>query len=155
MANTQAVSTTFKKELLTGKHAFGLPPVRATSVKDTFRAALYLASATLNAATSTYSTTGEVTGAGYTAGGITVTNAIEPANGTVTAGGTAGYWTPSTQLSWSGITASAFDAVEIYNSTQGNSVVGIWTFGSQSVTAGTFTLNMPTNDADNALLRIV
>jgi hypothetical protein len=150
MANTQAICTSFKTELLNGIHAFGTTVVRGATTKDTFKAALFLASATLNAATATYSSTGEVSGTNYTAGGVTVTNANAPA-----ASGTTAYWTPSASFAWTNVTlASAFDAVQIYNSTQGDKSVSIHTFGSQTVTAGNFTLTMPTNDATNALLRL-
>ena len=150
MANTQAMCTSFKGELLTGTHNFGVAPTRGTTAADTFKAALYLASATMGAGTTAYTATGEVTGAGYTAGGVTVTNATPP-----TPGGTSGYWTPSASLVYSAVTlTTAFDAVLIYNSTQGNKAVSMHTFGSQTVTAGTFTLTMPTNAAGTALINI-
>ncbi len=75
MANTQAMCTSFKTELLTATHNFGTAPTRGTGTADTFYGALYLASATLNASTTAYTTTGEVSGPGYSAGGIAVTNA--------------------------------------------------------------------------------
>jgi hypothetical protein len=65
------------------------------------------------------------------------------------------YWTPSASFSWSALTVTtAFDAVLVYNSTQSNKAVSVHTFGSQTITAGTFTLTMPTNDTTNALLRL-
>jgi hypothetical protein len=150
MANTQAMTTSFKGELLTATHNFGTAPIRAATTADTFKAALYLASATVNATTTAYSSTGEVTGTNYTAGGVTVTNATAP-----TTGGTTAYWTPSASIVYTNVTLStAFDAVLIYNSTQSNKAVSVHTFGSQTVTAGTFTLTMPTNDATNGLIRI-
>jgi len=150
MPNTQAMCTSFKGEILTGTHNFGVAPIRAATTADTFKAALYLASATFNATTTAYSATGEVTGAGYTAGGINVTNATAP-----TTGGTTGYWTPSASLVYTSVTLStAFDAVLIYNSTQGNRAVSVHTFGSQTVTAGTFTLTMPSNAPGTALINI-
>ena len=150
MANTQAMCTSFKGELLTATHNFGTAPTRGTGAADTFKGALYLASATVNAATTAYSSTGEVTGTNYTAGGVTVTNATAP-----TTSGTTAYWTPSASLVYTNVTLStAFDAVLIYNSTQSNKAVSVHTFGSQTVTAGTFTLTMPTNDATNGLIRI-
>lgn len=142
--------TSFKGEILTGTHNFGVAPIRAATTADTFKAALYLASATVNATTTAYSATGEVTGTGYTAGGINVTNATAP-----TTSGTTGYWTPSASLVYSTVTlTTAFDAVLIYNSTQGNKAVSVHTFGSQTVTAGTFTLTMPANAAGTALINI-
>jgi hypothetical protein len=150
MANTQAMCTSFKRELMTGTHNFGVAPVRATTAADTFKAALYLASATVNAATTVYSSTGEVTGTGYTAGGITVTNANVPASS-----GTTGYWTPSASFSWTSVTlATSFDAVLVYNSTQGNKAVSVHTFTPQTVLAGNFSLTIPTNDSASALLRV-
>lgn len=151
MANSQAMCTSFKVEILGGVHAIGTPPTRATTAKDTFKAALYLASASLGAGTTAYNASGEVSGAGYSAGGITVTNAIAPSSS-----GTTAYWTPSASLTYSAVTlTTAFDAVLIYNSTQGDKAVAVYTFGSQTVTAGNFILTMPTNDSSTALLRIV
>jgi hypothetical protein len=151
MANTQAMTTSFKSEILQGVHNFGTAPVRASGAADTFSAALYLASATINAATTAYSTTGEVTGTNYTPGGVVVTNATPP-----TTSGTTAYWTPSASIVYTNVTlAVAFDAVLIYNTTQSNKAVSVHTFGSQTVTAGTFTLVMPVNAAGTALLNIV
>ena len=150
MANTQAMCTSFKGELLTATHNFGASPTRAGSTADTFKAALYLASATVNASTTAYSTTNEVTGTNYTAGGATVTNATAPATS-----GTTAYWTPSASITYSNVTLStAFDTMLMYNSTQSNKAVAVYTFGSQTITAGTFTLTMPTNDATTGLLRL-
>lgn len=150
MANTQAICTSFKQELLQGIHALGTSVVRAATTADTFKAALYLASATLGAATTAYSATGEVSGTNYTAGGVTVTNGNAPATS-----GTTAYWTPSASFSWNNVTlATAFDTVLIYNSTQSNRAVAVYTFGSQTVSAGNFSLTMPSNDSSNALLRL-
>lgn len=148
MANTQAVATSFKVEQLNGIHALGTSVVRAATTADTFKAALYLASATVNASTTAYSATNEVSGAGYTAGGVTFTW-VTPAST-----GTTAYTTPSASFSWTGLTATAFDCVLLYNSTQSNKAVAVYTFGSQTVTAGNFSLTMPTNDSTNGLLRI-
>jgi hypothetical protein len=155
MANTQSMCTSFMGELLTGTHNFGVAPIRAATTADTFKAALYLTSATVNAATTAYSATGEVSGTGYTAGGVTVTNATPPAatNSSATAG--VAYWTPSASITYTGVTlTTAFDTVLIYNSTQGNKSVSVHTFGSQTITAGTFTLTMPSNTTSTALLRL-
>ena len=150
MSNTQAMATSFKGEILSGIHALGTTVIRAGTGADTLKAALYLASATINAATTAYSATGEVSGTGYSAGGVTVTNATAP-----TTSGTTGYWTPSASLTYTTVTlTTAFDCVLIYNSTQSNKAISAHTFGSQTVTAGTFTLTMPVNDASNALIRI-
>ena len=155
MANTQSMCTSFLGELLTGTHNFGTAPVRATGTADAFKGALYLASATLNASTTAYSTTGEVTGTGYSPGGEAVTNATPPtaANTSATAG--TAYWTPSASLVFSSVTlTTAFDTVLIYNSTQSNKAVSVHTFGSQTITAGNFTLTMPSNTSSTALLRL-
>lgn len=151
MANTQAMATSFKQDILNGIHAFGSSVVRAATTKDTFKAALYLTTASLGAGTTAYSSTGEVTGTGYTAGGNTVTTSTAP-----TTSGTTAFFTPSASIVFTSITlTTAFDAVLIYNDTAaGKNAVSIHTFGAQTVTAGTFTLSMPSNDSSNALIRI-
>jgi hypothetical protein len=155
MANTQSMTTSFLGEVLTATHNFGVAPIRAATTADTFKAALYLASATVNAASTVYTTSGEVTGTGYTAGGVAVTNATVPAstNSSATAG--IAYWTPSASIVYTGVTLStAFDAMMMYNSTQGDKSVAVFTFGSQTITAGNFTLTMPANTTSTALLRL-
>jgi hypothetical protein len=145
-------------ELMTGTHNFGVAPIRAATTADTFKAALYFTSATISAATTAYSTTGEVTntsGTGYTAGGVTVTNGTAPiaTNSSATAG--VAYWTPTASFSWSALTiTTAFNAVLVYNSTQSNKAVAVYTFGDQTITAGTFTLTMPSNTTTTGLLRL-
>lgn len=117
---------------------------------DTVKAALFLASGSLGAGTTAYSVTSEVSGTNYSAGGIVVTNATAPATS-----GTTGIWTPSASLVYTTVTlATAFDTCLIYNSTQSNRSIGVYTFGSQTVTAGTFTLTMPVNDATHALIEL-
>jgi hypothetical protein len=151
LANTQAICTSFKVELMKGHHNFGTGVVRGATTKDTFKAALYLASATVNASTTAYSSTGEVSGTNYTAGGVAVTNATEPTSTSTTA-----HWTPSASIVYTTVTlnAASFDAVLIYNSTQSDKAVAVYTFGAQTITAGTFTLTMPTNDGTTGLLRL-
>jgi hypothetical protein len=142
-------------ELMTATHNFGTAPVRAVTTADTFKAALYLTSATVNASTTAYSSSGEVTGTNYAAGGVTVTNATAPlsTNSSATAG--TAYWTPSASITYTTVTLStAFNAVLIYNSTQSNKAVAVYTFGDQTITAGTFTLTMPSNTTSTALLRL-
>lgn len=154
-ANTQAMCTSFKKELMLGAHQLGtVTLVSRTSLTapttDTIKAALFLVSASRGAADTVYNTTGEVSGSGYSAGGVAVTNANAP-----TSTGTTGFWTPSASIVYTTVTlATAFDAVLIYNSTQSDKAISVHTFGSQTVTAGTFTLTMPVSDSSNALLRI-
>ena len=150
MANTQAMCTSFKVELLTGTHAFGTAPTRGTTAADTFKAALYLASATINATTTAYTTTGEVSGGGYTAGGVTTGAFNAPTSTSTTA-----FTQPTSSIVYSSVTlGTSFDCVLIYNSTQANKAVSVHTFTAQTITSGTFTLTMPTNDSTNALLRI-
>ena len=149
MANTQSMCTSFMGELLTGTHNF------TTGTGDTFKAALYETTATYNAATTAYSTSGEVTGSGYSPGGVTVTNGTSPLSTNTSATAGVAYWTPSASLTYTSVTlTTAFDAVLIYNSSKSNKAVSVHTFGSQTVTAGTFTLTMPTNNTTNALLRL-
>ena len=150
MANTAGICNSFKTELMNGVHAFGTSVVRGSTAKDSFKAALFLASATINKSTTAYSATGEVSGTNYTAGGVAVTNANAPANASDVT-----YWTPSASFAWTGVTlATAFDCCLIYNSTQGNKAVAAYTFSSQTVTAGNFTLTMPVNDQSTGLLRL-
>jgi hypothetical protein len=140
--------TSFKTQLLTGTHNFGTAPLRAVTTADTFYAALYLTTATLNATTTAYTSTGEVTGTNYAAIPISAWN-------TPAATGTTAFTTPTASFVWTNVTlATSFDTVLVYNSTQGGKAVSVHTFGAQTVTAGTFTLTMPTNAAGTALLQI-
>jgi hypothetical protein len=160
MANTQSMCTSFLGELMLAQHQLGASTiVSRTSLTapttDTVKAALYLASATVNAATTAYSVTNEVSGTGYTAGGVTVTNATAPTSTNASSTAGVGYWTPSASITYTTVTlATAFDCVLIYNSTQSNKAISVHTFGSQTITAGTFTLTMPTNSTTAALLRL-
>lgn len=140
----------FKVDMINGLHAFGPSVIRAATTKDTYNAALFLATATRNAADTVYSVTGEVTGAGYTAGGVAVTTATAPA-----LSGTTAIFTPSAPIVFTGVTLStAFDCVLLYNNTSASKLaVSVHTFGAQTVTAGNFTLTMPVNDATNAAIR--
>ena len=149
MANTQAMCTSFMEELMEGVHNF------TTGTGDSFKAALYLASATVNASTTAYSSTGEVSGTNYSAGGVSVTNGTSPASTNASATAGTAYWTPSASITYTNVTLStAFDAVLIYNSSKSNKAVSVHTFGSQTVTAGTFTLTMPSNTTSTALIRL-
>ena len=138
MSNTQAVSGIMKQ-------------VALAAVVDgkTLKAALYLASATTNGSNTAYTATGEVSGTNYSAGGVSVTNGNAAGLTSTTA-----YWTPSASITYTTVTLStAFDAVMIYSTTDANRNLGVFTFGSQTITAGTFTLTMPTNDSSTALIR--
>lgn len=138
MANTQAVSGTMKQAALS-----------AVVDSKTLKGALYLASATTNGTNTAYTATGEVSGANYTAGGASVTNANAAGLTSTTA-----FWTPSATISWAAVTlATAFDAIMIYSTTDTNRNLGVFTFSSQTVTAGNFSLTMPTNDSSTGLIR--
>lgn len=139
MANTQGISGALKEAALA-----------AVLNSKTLKAALYLASATTGPSNDAYTATGEVSGTGYTAGGVSVTNANSAARTGVIA-----YWTPSATISFGTVTlATAFDAVMIYSTTDSNRNIGVFTFGSQTVTAAPFSITMPTNDSTNALVRL-
>ena len=149
MANTQSMCTSFMGELMTATHNF------TTGTGNTFKAALFLTSATLNASTTAYSTSGEVTGTNYSPGGVVITNGTSPTatNSSTTAG--VAYWTPTASFTYTNVTLStAFDAVLVYNSSASNKAVSVHTFGSQTITAGTFALTMPSNTTSTALLRL-
>lgn len=149
MANTQSMCTSFMKELMTATHNF------TTGTGNTFKAALMLASATTNASTTIYDGTGEVSGAGYSAGGVVVTNGTSPQSTNTSATAGVAYWTPSASITYTSVTlTTAFDAVLIYNSSASDKAVSVHTFGSQTITAGTFTLTMPSNTTSTALLRL-
>jgi len=143
-----------------GEHQLGTATlVSRTSLTapttDTLKAALYLASATKDASTTVYNTTGEVSGTGYTAGGVTVTNATAPTSTNTSATAGVAFFTPSASLVYTTVTlATAFDTVLLYNSTQSNKAISVHTFGSQTITAGTFTLTMPANTTAAALIRL-
>ena len=160
MANTQSMCTSFMSQLMLGEHQLGTATlVSRTSLTapttDTLKAALYLASATVNASTTAYSASNEVSGTGYVAGGVTVTNATTPTSTNASATAGVAYWTPSASITYTTVTlATAFDAVLLYNSTQSNKAISVHTFGSQTITAGTFTLTMPSNTTSTALIRL-
>ena len=138
MAITQAVPVSFKQELLEGVHDFE---------NDTFMIALYTSSANLDASTTVYTTTGEVTGAGYTAGGNTLTG------GAVGTDGAKGIVDFDDSV-WTSASFTARGAL-IYNSTDGNRAVAVIDFGADNtVAAGEFTARFPAFNASNAILRI-
>lgn len=158
MANSQALCTSFKAELPLGAHQLGsVTIVSRTSLTaptvDTVKAALMLKTGSLGAGTATYtSVTGsELAATGnYVTGGVTVTNANAPS-----ASGTSMIWTPSASFAWTTLTSSGtFDCCLVYNSTQGARAISVHTFGDQTITAGNFTLSMPTNAVGTALVQI-
>ena len=148
MAITQAMTTSFKVEILNGVHAFGTSVVRAATTPDTFKIALYTSSATLGAATTVYTTSNEVATAGnYVAGGNTLTTIAPTSSGTTA-------FLDFNDTTWSNATITANGAM-IYNSTQANAAVAILAFGGDKTsTAGDFTIIFPTADASNAIIRI-
>ena len=144
MAITSAICTSFKQEILVGTHNF-----TATS-GDTFKIALYTSSATLGAGTTAYSTSNEITntsGTAYTAGGATLTSVTPTTSGTTALCDFA-------DVSYTSATFTANGAL-IYNSSQSDKAVAAIAFGSdKTVTSGTFTIQFPTADATNAIIRI-
>ena len=160
MANTQSMCTSFMSELMLGQHQLGASTIVSrgsltSPTTDTLKAALYLASATINAATTVYTVTGEVSGTNYTAGGITVTNATAPTSTNTSPTAGVAFFTPSASFIYPTVTlTTAFDTVLLYNSTQSNKAISVHTFGSQTITAGTFTLTMPANTTSTALIRL-
>lgn len=134
--------TSFKKELLEGVHNF------LNSGGDTFKIALYTNSASFTAATTAYTTSNEVTGTNYTAGGNTLTR-VDPTSSGTTA------FTDFADTTWASSTITARGAM-IYNDTaSGNPAVVILDFGSDKTsTNGDFTVVFPAADASNAIIRI-
>ena len=156
MAITQSMCTSFKAELMLAVHDF-----RATG-GDTFKIALYTSSANLDANTTAYTATGEVTGANYTAGGGALVNL-----GVVTSNNTASTGTGYTDFAdevWTNATITARGAL-IYNSTPSansnanttltNAAVAVLDFGADKTsTAGDFTIIFPTASNTTAIIRI-
>ena len=142
MAITSAICNSFKTEILTGTHNF------SSSGGDTFNLALYTSSATLNKSTTAYTTSNEVSGTGYTAKGNALTS-VTPALSTDTA---------VCDFSDTSFTSASFTArgCLIFNdSATGDPAVCAIDFGSdKTVTSGTFTIQFPTADASNAIIRI-
>lgn len=142
MAITQAMCTSFKKELLEAKHNFLL------TGGNTFKIALYSSSATMDASTAAYTTTNEITGTNYTAKGNTLTR-IDPSSSSTTA------LTDFADTSWSTATFTARGAMIFNEDTVGDTSVLVLDFGAdKTATAGTFTIAFPTADASNAIIRI-
>lgn len=149
MAITQAMATSFKVEILKGLHAFGTSVTRAGTTADTFRVALYTSTATMDATTTAYSATNEVSGTGYTAGGEAITIVTAPTSTSTTA------WMDFTDVTWATSTITANGAL-IYNDTStGNLAVAVLAFGADKIsTAGDFTIVWPAGDSTNAIIRI-
>ena len=144
MAISSAICTSFKQEILVGTHNF------TASSGDTFKIALYTSSASLGAATTAYSTSNEITntsGSAYTAGGATLTSVTPTTDGT----------TAVCDFSDVSFTSASFTAngCLIYNSSQSDKAVAVIAFGGdKTVSSGTFTIQFPTADSSNAIIRI-
>jgi hypothetical protein len=154
MANTQCMTNSFKVDLFNAVHAFNATgiPAHTLATADVFKAALYTAASSLGTTTTSFTTAvTEVTGTNYISGGVTVTFGTAPSNTTTTA-----FLTPSASITYTNVTLStSFDAMLLYNNTNsGKNAVAVFTFTPQTVTAGTFSLTMPTNDASTGLLRL-
>ena len=139
MAIVQTQCTIFKDNLLNGLENFSL------TTPYVYKIALYTANATLDASTLAYSTTNEVTGTGYTAGGRTLV-IIPPAYSGSTA------FVSFNNVTWSPASFTCRGAL-IYNSTTG-AAVAVLNFGSDKIATNTFTVTFPVNDASNAIIRI-
>lgn len=141
MAITQAVVSLFKQDLLAGVHDF------TESTGDTFKIALYTASATLDSSTTAYSSTNEVVGDGYTAGG----GELVIAAGSPYLSGTTAY-IDFDDFTWAAATISAAGAL-IYNSSKSNKAVAVLSFGgTYSSTAGNFTISFPAATSSTAVV---
>lgn len=146
MAITSAICTSFKKELLERKHDFNV------SSGHTFKIALFTSAANLDATTTIYSTTNEVVGTGYTAGGATLTN-VDP-----TFSGTTAF-VDFADVTFASATITAAGAI-IYNTTTDggsattNAVAVISFGGDKTSTNGDFVVQFPVSDASNAIIRL-
>jgi len=147
MSIVQTATTSFKVELPQGVHNFG------PTSPDTFKIALYTAAADLGYATTVYSTSNEVTGAGYSAGGNTLTITTTPVAANNSSNVPTAYFSFA-NTSWTGATFTARAAL-IYNSSEGNKSVAVLDFGSdKTVNIDTFQIIFPTADANSAIVRI-
>ena len=142
MAISQAMCTSFKKELMTATHNF------TTTSGNTFNLALYTSSASLGASTTAYTTSNEVSGTNYTAKGAALTNVTPTTSGTTAL-------TDFADLTFSNATITANGAMIFNDSASGDPAVAILAFGGDKTsTAGDFTIQFPTADASNAIIRI-
>ena len=143
MSLAQTATTSFKIQLAQGLHNFG------PTSPNTFYIALYTSAANLNATTTAYTSVGEVTGSGYTAGGIPLVITQTPTSGTT---GNVAYWSFQNAV-WNPAAFTARGAL-IYNQTQGNASVCVLDFGSDITCANSFTVQFPTVTNTTAILRI-
>lgn len=141
MALTQGLTNSFLREILVGEHDF------TASTGNTFKIALYTSDAELNASTTAYSATNEVSGTGYSAGGATLTNVTPALDGNTA-------YVDFSDVTWSGSTITARGAL-IYNSTNSNKAVMVLDFGSdKSSTASDFTIQFPAADGTSGIIRL-
>lgn len=138
MAITSAVCNSFKQELFGGVHDVDT---------DVIKMALYTSAATLDATATAYTTSNEVVGAGYTAGGNTLTGATISLDGSVAI-------VDFSDTTWSSATITARGAM-IYNSSKSNKAIAVIDFGADKTsTNGSFVVQMPVADASNSIVRI-
>ena len=144
MAITSAICTSFKQEILVGTHNF------TATTGNTFKIALFTSDATLGASTTAYSTSNEITnssGTAYTAGGATLTSVTPTTSGTTA-------FCDFADVSYTSASFTANGAL-IYNDDQSDKAVAVIAFGGdKTVSSGTFTIQFPTADASNAIIRI-
>ncbi len=141
MAISQAMVTSFKRALLDGEMDF------SSDTSQTFKVALFTSSATLDATTTAYSTTNEVSGTGYIAGGNTLTVVAPTTSGTTAL-------LDFANTTWSTSTITARGAI-IYKSGGGDPAVAVLDFGADKAsTAGDFTIQFPTANSSSAIIRI-
>ena len=147
MSIVQTATTSFKVELPQGIHNFG------PTSPDTFKIALYTAAADLGYATTAYTTSGEVTGTNYVAGGNTLTITTTPVAANNSSNVPTAYFSFA-NTSWASATFTARAAL-IYNSSEGDKSVAVLDFGSdKTVSNDTFQIIFPTADANSAIVRI-
>jgi hypothetical protein len=147
MAISQTATTSFKVELLQAVHNFG------PTSPNTFYIALYTSAANIGPTTTAYTTSGEVVGTGYVAGGKVLTISTSPTFGTNTGGTTTAYISFAT-VTWPNSTFTVRGAL-IYNVTQGNKSVAVLDFGADKIlTDDTLQVIFPTPDANSAIVRI-
>ena len=141
MAISSAICNSFKQEILVGTHNF------TASSGNTIKIALYTSSASMGASTTAYSTSNEISGTGYTAGGAALTSVTPALDGS----------TACCDFADVSFTSASFTAngCLIYNDTQSDKACAVVAFGGdKTVSSGTFTIQFPTADASNAILRI-
>ena len=137
MTIAQTTCTSFKKEQYLAIHDFST---------DVLKIALYVSTATLGADTTVYTVTDEITGTGYTAGGVTLTGVTVNSEGTIA-------YVDFADASWAG--ALTARGALIYNSSKANRAIAVLDFGADKSSVTTFLIQMPANDSTNALLRTI